>query len=383
MSEHFYKSLEIDNFRGIREFKINDLTRINLFVGKNNCGKTTLLESLLLLTGISNPELMIRVQNLRMIILTESEDIKDFFFERNDQNDLSIRGVQRSGKRILNVKPYYSDYSADQSVNQMDVGTKEGNREHISRTKIIESKADHNLSGLQYEFSVADKQTGGKFKKYNSKIVAEKFAHPNPAKFHPPEVDKRYKKRIYARFVTQKGNIEYDPVSVDKMIQEKRKNLLLESLEIIEPKILDIKVGLGGLVSIDIGYDRFLPINILGDGLLNLLNIISSIYSGRNGVLMIDEVGAGLHVSSIKHLWKILIQQSRKYDVQIFMTTHSKDVVEGLAKFYEEENLLIPEDEVPATCFYLKKNNKDHVKGYRYSPKQLIEVLESNTDIRQ
>ena len=383
MSRHFYRSLEIDNFRGIRELKINDLTRINLFVGRNNCGKTTLLESLLLLTGISDPALMIRVQNLRMIILSEPGDIKDFFFERNDKNDLSIRGIQESGKRVLNIKPYYSDYSAGQSVNQIDVSTENGGK-HVSGTKVVESGTDRDLLGLEYEFSVASGKTKDNLRKYSSRIVVEEFAHPNPAKFYPPEIDKKYKgKTFLGRFLNQKGNIEYSPVSVDKMIQEKRKDMLLESLQIIEPKISDIKVGLAGLVSVDIGYDRFLPINLLGDGLLSLLNVVSSIDSGRDGVLMIDEVGYGLHVSCIKHLWKILIEQSRKYNVQIFMTTHSKDVIEGLAKFYEEGNFPVAGHEAPVTCFYLKKNSKDHVKGYRYSPQQLIEVLESNIDIRQ
>ncbi|WP_462136871.1 AAA family ATPase, partial [Candidatus Mycalebacterium sp.] len=53
MSEHFFKSIKIENFRGIESLKIDNLERINLFVGKNNCGKTTILESIYLLSGMS------------------------------------------------------------------------------------------------------------------------------------------------------------------------------------------------------------------------------------------------------------------------------------------------------------------------------------------
>ena len=45
MEKHFYEQLKIENFRGIKSLEINDLARINLFVGKNNCGKTSVLEA--------------------------------------------------------------------------------------------------------------------------------------------------------------------------------------------------------------------------------------------------------------------------------------------------------------------------------------------------
>lgn len=45
------KNLSINRLRGIKQCLINDLARINLFFGKNNCGKTTLLESVFLLSG--------------------------------------------------------------------------------------------------------------------------------------------------------------------------------------------------------------------------------------------------------------------------------------------------------------------------------------------
>lgn len=39
MDKHFYETLKIENFRGIKSLEIDDLARVNLFVGRNNCGK--------------------------------------------------------------------------------------------------------------------------------------------------------------------------------------------------------------------------------------------------------------------------------------------------------------------------------------------------------
>lgn len=39
-------SIEIENFRGIRQGKVEGLTEVNVLIGRNNCGKTTLAEAL-------------------------------------------------------------------------------------------------------------------------------------------------------------------------------------------------------------------------------------------------------------------------------------------------------------------------------------------------
>ncbi len=66
MSKHFYTKRQIENFRGIKSLEIDRLYRVNLFVGKNNCGKTSVLESMFLLTGMSNIELLSRIENWRV-----------------------------------------------------------------------------------------------------------------------------------------------------------------------------------------------------------------------------------------------------------------------------------------------------------------------------
>ena len=45
----YMKSIQIDGYRGIKKLKINELRQINLVVGDNNCGKTSVLEALQLL----------------------------------------------------------------------------------------------------------------------------------------------------------------------------------------------------------------------------------------------------------------------------------------------------------------------------------------------
>ena len=45
-----YNTLRIHNFRGFSHYSLSDLTRINLLVGKNNAGKTSILEAIEILS---------------------------------------------------------------------------------------------------------------------------------------------------------------------------------------------------------------------------------------------------------------------------------------------------------------------------------------------
>jgi AAA15 family ATPase/GTPase len=67
-----YKQITIEGLRGIKHLKIEDFGRVNLFVGKNNCGKTTLLEGIFLLTGPTNAQLpLIKKQLILKIVIPD------------------------------------------------------------------------------------------------------------------------------------------------------------------------------------------------------------------------------------------------------------------------------------------------------------------------
>src|SRR6266567_8177371 len=58
MGKLVLKSLEIQNFRGFHHLQIERLGRVNLIVGENNVGKTSLLEALQLYANDGNPNLI-------------------------------------------------------------------------------------------------------------------------------------------------------------------------------------------------------------------------------------------------------------------------------------------------------------------------------------
>ena len=59
-----FKNLEINNFRGIKHLSIDEFSRVNVFLGQNNSGKSSVLEAIHMLTGMANPD---TPQNLNRI----------------------------------------------------------------------------------------------------------------------------------------------------------------------------------------------------------------------------------------------------------------------------------------------------------------------------
>lgn len=50
-----FNEIEISNFRGFDSIKIDRLSGLNVFVGANNVGKSTILEAVFMLVGMANP----------------------------------------------------------------------------------------------------------------------------------------------------------------------------------------------------------------------------------------------------------------------------------------------------------------------------------------
>ena len=59
------RTLTLQGYRGFRSFGLSELKRVNLLVGKNNCGKTSLLEAIDLLVSRGNSTVLLQSAHRR------------------------------------------------------------------------------------------------------------------------------------------------------------------------------------------------------------------------------------------------------------------------------------------------------------------------------
>ncbi len=345
-----FKSLEIHNLRGIKFADIEGLSQINLFFGKNNCGKSTVLEALFLISGQSNPTLPLSINSMRNYSKFAEEDLNIEFYNLDPRNKISISttGNENRHLEITQIKSHSNTIDLDSLRN--------GSSENPARRY-----------GVKLEYSVDDNKFSSDF------ILLEGNLKSGKA-----NVDQRYNENIFSQYIPSANYNNSFNEDFAKIVANKQESYILSALQEIDPNIKDIQL-VGDEILVDIGAEQRLPINMTGDGLRKLLMIIVSIFRCRNGIILIDEIDNGLHFSAMKVLWKAILIATRENNVQLFATTHNIDSLKGLNSILDNEDYSSYRDEISAFKL-IRANNGDvsalkyDYPSFRYSINQELEM---------
>lgn len=355
-----FERIEIDNFRGIKHLALDNVKQINLFVGKNNCGKSSVLDAIFLLTGFSNPVLNFRINQFRDYDTFDEEDLILNFYNMIPENHIHIQGNMVNGdRRDLKITPNVSE--SQYIIKKEDVSSQS-----------LSNKEANTSVGLTMNFSIV--KSNGERKSDSSAIIISS-QQDDRLKIRKP---KDYKETLSGVYINSKFAFS---IAVDKLmavIKEKQEDVVVKVLQQIEPKIKSISILKSG-VNVDVGLSRLVPINMLGDGVRKMLAIITSLYGCKEGVIFIDEIDNGLHFSSLYPLWKAVIKTAELLNVQVFATTHSIDSLRSLDKVLSED---CREARDRVMCYSLRHQENDELKAYEYPYDKFNYVLKQEVEIR-
>lgn len=355
-----FDRIEIEYFRGIKHLVLDDVKQINLLVGKNNCGKSSILDAVFLLSGFSNPLLNLRINQFRDYDKFDEEDLVLNFYNMIPDNHIHIHGDMTDGTiRDLKITPIVSE---SQYVVSKD---------NISAQSLSNKEA--NIStGLTMNFSYV-KANGDK--KNDSSAIVITNQQSDKIKIRS---SKDYDETLSGVYINSKFAFSIAVDNLMNIIQEKQEHVIVEILEQIDPKIRSISVLKSG-VNVDIGLSRLVPINMLGDGIRKMLAIISSLYSCKGGVIFIDEIDNGLHFSSLSSLWKAIIKTAELLDVQVFATTHNIESLQSLNKVLYNDCV---ESRDKIMCYSLRHMDTDELNAYKYPYDKFNYVINQEIEIR-
>ena len=180
-----FKNIEISNFRGIRHLSIGDFARVNVFLGHNNSGKSSILEALMLLMGMSNPDIVQRVNSLRIRnVFSGLGDVRYIFYNLDLNNIPEIFSELTDGisRRLKMNLTYTSDENAKTDIPQTNIPT--------SETKVF-------LNTLEMNFDVASGERTDSYRSivtFNNQGVvsnrdyAKGYLEKNSASFLPADL---------------------------------------------------------------------------------------------------------------------------------------------------------------------------------------------------
>ena len=122
-----FKNLEIKNFRGIEHLKIDDLSRVNVFLGQNSSGKSSILECLLLIMGMSNPDLPMNVNAVRARNYSNFADLGYMFpnYHLSIKPEISSDMLDDTKRRLALEMTYVFDEKAPTELQNGQIPTSE------------------------------------------------------------------------------------------------------------------------------------------------------------------------------------------------------------------------------------------------------------------
>lgn len=329
MPNERFSKLQLTNFRCFESYALEDLARVNLLVGKNNCGKTSIIEAINLLVAMGSPLVL-----------------EDLAIMRGERRVKYLESPYRQID-IVDVSPLFTGHS----VPLGEEVVVSSNRARLSLQVVPNSEVDeffYNDSDMKRMASEGDETPA-----VGLRITAEPSVEPVPV-FPLGETgslvySNRLRRRsqvppaLPSQFLTPTSLRPREMQTLwNKALREGGESAVIRALQFLQSDIESIHFLMENRFAPDVlvgvrGGGRKLPLSSFGDGMRRLLALTLSLIESANGVLLIDEIDSGLHWTVMEDLWRLVIDTARKADIQVFATTHSLDCIRGLAAVVETE----------------------------------------------
>lgn len=329
-------SLLINNYKNIRHLLIPKLGRVNLVWGKNNVGKSTLLEALSIYASNG------RASQLYEILKTRGEDLNAFGYRDSitvdDELNAFLPLVSDNKRSILETEG-------------VQVGENEKSVVTIKLVRI--SRIPTVVSGNKQTFRLVEPVGAPPIDPVVSQNLGIQMT--NHAKQLNYEIDldghgiqnndllnlDGMPINIPFNFISSNGN---QGTSIDKLwasvSMSENEDYVIKALQIIEPRIKRFNILTSDSTGSEQGFIPFVllegensrvRLSSMGDGINRILTIILSLINCKGGIFLLDEFENGLHYSVQSKLWDIIFELAKNLDVQVFVTTHSNDCIKSFA----------------------------------------------------
>lgn len=348
------KTLTIKGFRGFKEFHVEPLTRVNLFVGKNSSGKTSILDA------------------AELVAMGSVEGL--------------ARSAVRRGELILSPavltqgEEKYSGHVVDPSHLFLGHDLREGKAFRIESdgesARFVECTAEHALSNETVILSL----------RFVSHLTPQK-GHEDRLTISPaggvlPPPRRRAEANPPVNFLKAEGVDAFSLSQLwDQVVLTPEEETVIRALLIIEPRVdrlafLSRERNLPPVILVKLsGLEQRLPLATLGGAMEHMFAVALNLASAQRGFLLVDEIDTGLHHSVMVDMWRLVIETAQRLDIQVFATTHSLDCVQALAQVRKKHPTL-------ATDVTVHRVEKDAAKTVVYTTDEIVIAEENELEVR-
>lgn len=311
--------LTIHQFRGLRNLKLNELGNVNILVGINNSGKTSILEAIATYARPFDLSEWINTSWRREVKASRRSavDALKWLFPQDQTTEGEIEfgetHVSSTGKySVTDVKAHFEEIFRLSTAQQRDLLEESESEENSN-----EAGAKLTVQIQTFSDSPAQEKT---FEIWNTQNK------PYPKSSRPS---------LPVATITPVTHRIEQLSGISDLIKTKNKASILQALNLFDQGIRDITIlspqGMRPTIEIDhVDFKTTAPVSAFGDGMRRALTFALTIPKVKGGLLLVDEIETAIHFSALQELYSWLIKICQINDVQLFVTTHSLEAVDAL-----------------------------------------------------
>jgi len=337
--------LYIDSFRGIRDLYLDHLRPVNLIVGNNNCGKTSVLEAIEFL----------RFYDAGLINVLQIARQRDYPFSMEFSNSIyenvmcmfqqgsQVRKIELGG--IYNGEEFSYRFQGENKKMFYDPGQEVRGRLNRSKNVLqIEKEVDGFEGGILVNLGKKYKQTPVKFHRY---IKMSDYSYTES-------------QSLPIRYVGSFAHLRGDIIN-EIVRNEEYKDICVRMLKLFDKGICDILTLPSDIGSNMVSYIKHdilgnMPLSTYGDGVKRALVLANEIARACGGILLIDEIETSIHKQYYDDIFRFVIKACLEYNVQLLITTHSLEAVDGILKTQDYDQ--VTNEEIINVITLRKEGNK-------------------------
>ena len=376
-------SLGIRNYRNLKSLDIERLARVNLIAGKNNTGKTSLLEAVSLYAAGGS------LRWIDYLLKTRGEF---YALENTLQNNLATYS-----SLFYTHKAGFSDKDRVVIGPLEDVRQGTNNPEDLHRSLnirfVYKKKVSRSLVDSETHEPVAF-ENKWMIVEDNDKLTEENLriglfiSLKRDNKSLPMLDDLDRENDIPYVFSSKPENLHFVRTYLENnnyatwsnIALTEKEDYVIQALRIIESNVekfafVESDNQQKAVVKLRNNKER-VPLQSMGDGMNRILTIILALVNAGDGYLLIDEFENGLHYTVQEDLWKMIFQLAKQLNVQVFATTHSDDCIHAFA------NVLNCEDNQSEGQYFRLEKFGDVIKPIFYSSSALEAAANQSIETR-
>lgn len=317
-------SANIKSYRGLHNVNLKKLTGINIFVGENNSGKTSILELIQLVSNPLSKREFLNVARLRERALMSRK------YTSIEESLIWLFSLSQNKQR--------EEIDIDYQLNNTDITVKCSldEKEYVVTSNGIDSREDDIFREEVVKELVIYVDV-----KQNGELVSAQHLFNEALPNRSPSLE--LKKELFSsRYISAIDHrvFSLSTMMINEIIKEGNRPELLQVLQQFDAKINGIeilidKVSINSTIAIPYIHHEtmgLVPISMFGDGLRKAVLIATRIIRSKNSVLLIDEIETGIHTKLIPTFFEWVSGMCKKYNVQLFATTHSLEALDGILK---------------------------------------------------